>query len=139
MPCAPPVTIAVLFSSLIWCVSCPRAHSSPAMLSEVPVFVVPLERDRVGILAGFLGQGDLLPVQRIVVPAVLDLFLDPPTDFEAQVRRNGHVSSVEPAVDVTSQQQAVTGFMLATVCIGADMRRLQRGQGPLLRHGAPTP
>ena len=56
-------------------------------------------------------RDDLLPVQLVVVPAVLELLADAAADFEAEVGGDGDVAGVEEAVDVAAQEEAVAGFV----------------------------
>ena len=97
------------------------------------------QRQRLGIgaLADILGRASiLLTVQRVVVPAVVELLLDAPADLEPQIGRHRHIAGVEQAVDVAPKQKAVSRLVLAAIAIGTDMRSLESRQRPLLRDRA---
>ena len=63
---------------------------------------------------------------------VVEFFLDPTTNFKSQIGRDRHIASIEQAVDISPKQQTVSGFVLAAVTIGADMRGFERRQRPFL-------
>jgi hypothetical protein len=44
------------------------------------------------------------------VTPVLELFANAPTDLEVKAGRHGHIASIEQAVNVASQEEAVARF-----------------------------
>ncbi len=60
---------------------------------------MPTQRRRIGSLLAFLGNMDSFAVHGVIVPAVVELLFDPPTDLEMQVGCHRHVSGVQQAVD----------------------------------------
>lgn len=97
---------------------------------------MPEQRLRRGTVGRLPRQPDLGAVQRVVIPPVLELLLDPPTDLEVIVRSDGDVAGVEQLVDVGAEEDAVGERMLLHVAIIADMRRFQSGKRLLIRDGA---
>jgi hypothetical protein len=74
------------------------------------VLVVPGQADRIGTLLDPSRQLDLPTVERVVVTPVLELFANAPTDLEVKAGRHGHIASIEQAVNVASQEEAVARF-----------------------------
>lgn len=99
--------------------------------SEIAVLVVPRQRLPVRLPQYIIRRLNGPTVQRVVVPAVLELLLDPPADLEPQLRRHGDVAAIEEAVDVAPEQQAIRDLVHATFGVGADMRSVERGEGAL--------
>ena len=52
-------------------------------------------------------QFDLLPLQSIIVPAVLKFFSYPATYLEAQFGRDRHVTRIKQTMDVAAQEKAI--------------------------------
>lgn len=99
-----------------------HARTSP----QIPLLVVPEQRLRCRTLCRLPRQPDLGAVQRVVIPPVLELLLDPAADLEVIVRRDRDVPGVEQLVDVGAEEDAVGERMLLHVAIVADVRRFER-------------
>jgi hypothetical protein len=56
------------------------------------------------------------------MPSVLELFFNPPADYETVVLRDGHRAPIEEAVDVAAQQQSIRDLVIAAFRIGSDVR-----------------
>jgi hypothetical protein len=57
----------------------------------------------------------------VVVPSIFELLPDAATDLEMEVWRHRHISGVEQAMDVATQQETVSRLMVAAVAVGTDM------------------
>lgn len=71
-------------------------------------------------------------MQLIIVPAVIELLLDPAAYLEPQIGRNGDVSGIEEAVDAAAEQETVACLVLATIAIGTDVNGLEGWKGAFL-------
>jgi hypothetical protein len=61
-----------------------------------------------------LRQPDWTTVEFLVLPSVLELLVDPPTDTNSQlVGCHSHVAEIEEGVQVGSQQEPVRDFVAA--------------------------
>ena len=98
-----------------------RRRSSPESM-----LVVPGQGTGIRMLADIPGRLNPLTVKRVVVFAVVKLFPNAAADLEVKVGRHCHIAGVEQAVDVATQEEPVSPFMLATFAIGTDVCRLQR-------------
>src|SRR5437660_7945578 len=65
----------------------------------VPRLVVPCQGLGHRLVRRIPRQADRRAIQLVVVPAILELFLDPPADFEVVVRSDRYVAGVEELVD----------------------------------------
>jgi hypothetical protein len=72
-------------------------------------------------------------VQGVVVLAVVEFLANAAVDLEVKLGGNGHVSRVKQAVNVAPEKQAAGRLMCGAIPIGADVCRLQGGQGSLPR------
>jgi hypothetical protein len=97
---------------------------------------MPAQRIRIEASQGVFRHEDRLPVQFIVVPPVVELFLDAAANLEAQIRRHGHVACIEQAVDVAPKQKSVRCLMFAAIAVRANMCGFERWQGSLMRDSA---
>ena len=95
---------------------------------------MPTQRRGIGLLLAFLGNMDSFAVHGVIVPAVVELLFDPPTDLEIQVGCHRHVSGVQQAVDVSPQQKPVARLMLPAFTVRPDIRGLERWERALLCH-----
>jgi len=86
-----------------------------------------------------LRQPDGRPVQRVVIPSVLELLLDAAADFEAVLGRDRDVPRIEQLVDVGPEEDAVIPGVNLDVVKLADVRRFERRECALAGHGAPAP
>jgi hypothetical protein len=109
------------------------------------MFVMPAQRVGVGAPHGVRRGKDGIPVQLVIVPPVFKLLLDASAHFETQIGRDGHITRIEQAMDVTPKQESVSGLMFAAIAVGANMRGFERWQSSLARdcamssraHGTP--
>ena len=77
--------------------------------------------------ARFFRLKDFTPMKSIVFSSVLKLFPNASADLKLESWSDGHVTGVKQAVDVAPQKKAVARFVLASVGIRSDVRRLQCG------------
>lgn len=75
-------------------------------------------------------------VQRVVVPAVLELLLDPPADLEPELRSDGDITAIKEALCRSSEQESIRHVVRATFGVGANVRCIQGGKCPLPRDRA---
>jgi hypothetical protein len=64
-------------------------------------------------------RGDRLAVQFVVMPPVLELFLDTAGHLEAQIGRDGDVARIEQAMNVAPKQEPIARVMFAAVAIAS--------------------
>ena len=64
-------------------------------------------------------RGDRLAVQFVVMPPVLELFLDTAAHLEAQIGRDGDVARIEQAMNVAPKQEPIARVMFAAVAIAS--------------------
>jgi len=74
------------------------------------------------MIDGLVWRANPSTVKRVVIPAVLELFLDATADLKMETRRHGHITGIEQAVDVASQQESVPRLVFTAVAIGTNMR-----------------
>jgi hypothetical protein len=94
---------------------------------------MPSQRARIRQMLHPRRRHDLPPMQRIIMPPVLEFLPYPPADLKAQLRRHRDIPGIKQAVNVTPQQQAIARLMPAAVAIGTDVRGFQRRQGSFLK------
>ncbi len=87
------------------------------------LLVMPAKGPHVRTLAGITRDGDLLTMQLVVVPAVVELLPDPATHLEVQAGGHGDIARIEQAVNIASQQQAIAGLVLTPLAVRADLIR----------------
>src|SRR5271169_811965 len=93
-------------------------------LSLEAMLVVPSQGAGIRTLTDIVRNNDPLTMERIVVLAVIKLFSNAATDFEFAIGGNGYVAKVKQTVYVAPEKQPILRFMLATITIRADVRRL---------------
>ena len=76
---------------------------------------MPLKPIRTRLVFRPVWQRKSLPVERIVRVTVIEVFLQQWTNFETMIRGYRHVASVEQAMQVRAQQQAVGDFVWSFV------------------------
>lgn len=74
-------------------------------------------------------------MQLVVVPAVIEIRLEPAAHLKTAIWRNRYVAQIKEAMDIGAEQQTVRRYMLAAVGIGANMCCIQNGQRLLARDG----
>ena len=65
-----------------------------------PVLIMPFQSAGVGAMPRVVGHLDALSVKGIVVHAVVELFLDPAADLEAELRCDCDVPCIKQTVDI---------------------------------------
>jgi len=82
--------------------------------AQISVLIVPGQQLPVRSPADIVRHLHASSVQGIVVPSVLKFLLDPAADLEAPIRRDRDVPTVEQAVNVAPEQEAVGNLVRAT-------------------------
>lgn len=77
-----------------------------------------------------------MSMERIVRPAILEVFSKSCTDFQLVIGCHGDVARVEEPMNVRAKQQTIGGFMRAFGSERFDVRSFERRQRVLARHGA---
>jgi len=80
----------------------------------------------------------LMPMERIIRPAIFELFLKTATDFDAIFRSDSNIAAIEQAVEVAPQEQAVVHGVRPALVKRLDMGSLERGEGMLFCNRAGT-
>src|SRR5450759_3253465 len=100
---------------------------------------VPTEHLARRLIERGLRQPDWATIEFVVLPAVLEFLVDPPTDTDSQVvGHHSHVAEIEEGMQVRSQQEPVGDLVAANKVVRLDVRGLQHRQRPLSRHDAST-
>ena len=92
---------------------------------------MPVERRWVRAIVGLRRQPNCLPVQRVVVAAVLELFTNRSADAKMHAWVDGHVALIEQAVDVGAKGQAVRNLMFPNDGVRLNVGCLEGRQGAL--------
>jgi hypothetical protein len=72
---------------------------------------MPSQRARIRLMLHPRRRHDLLPMQRIIMPPVLEFLPYLTADFKAQVGRHRDGAGIKQAVNVTPQQEAIFRLM----------------------------
>jgi hypothetical protein len=63
-------------------------------------------------------------MHRVVVASVFEFIADPAAYLETASWRDGHVASIEQAVDITTEQEPIPRFMFTAIGIWPNMSRI---------------
>ena len=102
------------------------------------VLIVPLKvfRGRLVVGPGRFPQAPAM--KQVVLLAVVEFLVDPPTDFDAVVRRDGEVATVEQPVEIAAQKKSIVDAVPTFGRIGPDMRCLKNRKNLLPGDGTPA-
>src|SRR4051794_27532090 len=75
-------------------------------------------------------------MQIVIMPAIVEIVLEPATDLEAPVGSNRYIPEIEQPMDVSSKQEAIGRDVLAPGCVRPDVSRIEDGQRLLAAHSA---
>lgn len=83
-------------------------------------------------------HADRLAVERVILPAVVEILFDAAADLESKFRRDRHVAAVEQRVQVAADEDAVVGLVGSLFGEGFYVGGVEDGQDLLSRHRAPA-
>src|SRR6056297_2123263 len=100
-------------------------------------FVVPGQIPRVRLF-GLISRRycERFAMVTVIISPIFEFLLDPPTDLDSALWRDGDVPGVEQPVQVGAEQQAIFGAVGPGFGIGLDVGGFQGGQGALAGDGA---